>query len=165
MMQILTHTPAWIWGVLALLFIMGRRATQDRVMGLNQLLILPLAMLALAVSGMLKHFNQPVVWACWLLGMAIAAALVWKSGKPELARFNAEDKTVAMKGSYWPLFLMLGIFLSKYCAEVMMAMNPSLAQQSSFAIAVALVYGLFNGFMFRTLLRVAMQWQRPLQAY
>ncbi|MDW5417797.1 DUF6622 family protein [Iodobacter sp. CM08] len=164
MNQLLAHTPTWVWIVFSVLILMGVRGLKDQVLPLGKVVLFPLLMLGLSISGMVNHFNQPIVLIFWLSGMLIAIAMVWMIGKPDLARFNASDYTVSLKGSGMPLALMMGIFLSKYIAEAMMAMHPELATHTAFAVSVALIYGFFNGFMFRTLLRVLMQLRVPLAA-
>lgn len=152
--QILSHTPLWVWGILLLLLVLGWRARQDRQLSLNQALILPLVILLLTTKSLFGHFSQPTVWLVWGAGLAMALLGMALRGPSERVRFNPQNKTLQIAGSWQPMGLMLGVFISKYCFEAMLAMNPQWATQMSFACLVALTYGVFNGLMFRNLLQV-----------
>ncbi|WP_035852692.1 DUF6622 family protein [Deefgea rivuli] len=155
--QILRHTPLWVWGVLLLLLVLGWRARQDRELSLNQTLILPLVILVLTTKSLLGHFSQPTVWLVWGVGLALALLGMALLGVSERMRFNPQQKTLYIAGSWLPMALMLGVFISKYCFEVALAVNPQWATQMSFAFLIALTYGVFNGLMFRNLLQVFLQ--------
>ena len=53
-----------------------------------------------------------------------------------------------------PLGLILGIFLTKYFVGVELALQPALARDSSFALQIALLYGVFNGLFAARALRL-----------
>ena len=53
-----------------------------------------------------------------------------------------------------PLALILGIFLTKYFVGVELAMQPTLARDGSFALQIAVLYGVFNGLFAARALRL-----------
>jgi hypothetical protein len=67
-------------------------------------------------------------------------------GRPAAgSRYDPATRSFRLPGTLVPLFLILGIFLTKYGVGVELAMQPRLAADASFAFGVAAVYGLFNG--------------------
>jgi hypothetical protein len=59
-------------------------------------------------------------------------------------RYDATDRTFFLPGSWVPLATILGIFLTRYIVNVDLAMNPPLAADSQYALAVAALYGVFT---------------------
>jgi hypothetical protein len=59
--------------------------------------------------------------------------------------YDPAQRTFALPGSWIPLALIVGIFLTKYVVGVDLAMQPSLAQDGSYAVPVAAIYGAFSG--------------------
>ena len=53
-----------------------------------------------------------------------------------------------------PLALILGIFLTKYFVGVELALQPTLASSSEFALQIGTLYGVFNGLFAARALRL-----------
>ena len=53
---------------------------------------------------------------------------------------------VIVRGSVWPLALMMAIFLTKYVASVVLAVQPQLHASVPFTVTVCALFGLFNGY-------------------
>ena len=60
-----------------------------------------------------------------------------------------------------PLVLIVGIFLVKYAVGVELALQPALARDGTFALQIAVLYGLFNGLIVARALRLGRLAQRP----
>src|SRR5439155_15157054 len=54
LLQIVQHTPVWVWGLLAGLVALGVSQARDREVSLARITILPLVMLALSFSGVVS---------------------------------------------------------------------------------------------------------------
>jgi uncharacterized protein DUF6622 len=68
-----------------------------------------------------------------------------------------------LPGSWVPLLLILGIFLTRYVVGVELAMRPGLAHDANYVLVTGVLYGLFSGiFVGRAarLLRLALR-SRP----
>jgi ABC-type dipeptide/oligopeptide/nickel transport system permease subunit len=50
--------------------------------------------------------------------------------------------------------IILGIFLTKYAVGVTMAMQPAVAKQTLFALAIGSLYGVFSGYFAGRTLRL-----------
>jgi hypothetical protein len=158
--QIVSHTPLYVWALLAFLLYRGWLASKDRETTLQKVALIPLVMVGLALSGM--HTGGALgegVWAVWALGAAASAAAIWMLSTSEVV-VNRAAGTVCQRGSWMPLGLMVGIFVTKYTVAVASAMHPELAQSLVFATTVTLLFGVFNGLFLGRLARYAAAWLR-----
>jgi len=158
--QIISHTPLYVWALLAFLLYRGYLATQDRELPLKNLVIIPGVMVALSISGINSHgVLGEAVWAIWAAGLAVAVALVWTLSKREIA-VNRAAGTIVQRGSWAPLMLMVAIFVTKYAVGVLSAVHPELVQGLAGSLVVTTLYGLFNGVFIGRLARYAAAYLR-----
>jgi hypothetical protein len=158
--QIVSHTPVYVWALLAFLIYRGWLASQDRETSLRKVALIPLVMVGLSVTSI--NGNGPLgdgVWGLWALGAVASAAAIWQFSRREIM-VNRAAGTVLQRGSWMPLALMVAIFVTKYTVAVMSAMHPELPHSVPFAASVALLYGVFNGLFLGRLARYAAAWQR-----
>jgi hypothetical protein len=59
--------------------------------------------------------------------------------------YDAASRSFNVPGSWMPLALILGIFLTKYIVGVELAMQPALAEDGQYSLIVGGLYGLFSG--------------------
>ncbi|MGC3987736.1 MAG: hypothetical protein QM777_25120 [Pseudorhodoferax sp.] len=166
LIQILTHTPAWVFALFALLAWMGGRQLVAGSTPLVRATAMPVAMVALAVYGVAGAFGRSD--AGWLAlagwGLAAAAALAFVARLPlhPAVRYDAASRRFFQPGSWVPLALMMGIFATKYAVGVLLAMHPALAHQGGFATGVSTLYGLFSGIFAGRALRL---WKLAFQRH
>lgn len=151
--RILTGTPVWVWAQLAGLLVLGYSQTRSRQTGLPRTLAMPLAMGTLSLYGTVSALGASVpVLAGWLLAALLAATLTARSSVAAGTRYDASQRLIAQPGSWVPMLLILGIFLTKYSVGVSLTLHPALRLDPAFALPVATLYGLFTGlFTGRTL--------------
>jgi putative Mn2+ efflux pump MntP len=153
--QIILNTPLWVWALLAFLIYRGILASVDREVPLKRLLIIPAVMLALSVQGIVSTFGiTPATALTWLPFIAIGAVLAWALFRRDSVEPRPARNAVFQRGSWTPLVLMMGIFLTKYAVGVTLAMQPNHAHELLFAAGVCALYGLFNGVFIGQVLRV-----------
>lgn len=153
--QIIIHTPLWVWAMLAFLVYRGWSAAADREVAIGKVALIPLLMLALSGHGVyqLAHASP------WVLGIALAAVLAsglisWiVAGRAGTVAYP-ERGTLFLRGSWFPLLMMLSVFVVKYAMGVMLAMHVDLVQGAGFIAVVSLVYGLFIGVSMGRMLRI-----------
>jgi hypothetical protein len=158
--QIVSHTPVYVWALLAFLIYRGWLASQDRETSLRKVALIPLVMVGLSVTSI--NGNGPLgdgLWGLWALGAVASAAAIWQFSRREIM-VNRAAGTVLQRGSWMPLALMVAIFVTKYTVAVMSAMHPELPHSVPFAASVAVLYGVFNGLFLGRLARYAAAWQR-----
>ena len=157
LIQILTHTPLYVWSILAFLLWRGAIEMHDREVTLRRMLILPLVMMGLSLHDMTLKFDPGVLLiAAWSAGCAAAMLMAWRFSRTRIAAGTAPDR-VLVHGSVMPLILMLAIFLTKYITSVVLVIQPHLAHQMSVAAAICVVFGMFNGLLLGRLARMARQ--------
>jgi len=155
LIQILQHTPAWVFGLFLALLALGSRQLFATQAGLRRLTILPLAMAGLSAYGLVSSFGgAPAAVAAWALAAAAMLALVLRRPLPEGVRFDRGALRFTLPGTPVPLMLMMGIFLTKYAAGVMLAMHPQLAHRPGFALGMSMLYGAFAGLFLGRSLRL-----------
>ena len=153
--QIITHTPLWVWAILAFLMYRGYLASKDRELGLRAIFVIPVVMLALSLQGIAGSFgfNEASV-VSWVASALLGSVISWKMVTDRSVRVLPQKAGVFYRGSWGPMALMMAIFLVKYCVNVMIAINPSLRTDTTFIAVVCLTYGLFNGLFLGKMLKV-----------
>lgn len=161
MQQIISHTPLYVWAVLALLVYRGLLASRDREISLQKLWIMPVVMLGLSLSSM--NGNGVLgggVWGVWAVGLLAGAALAWKLDGGDRIVVNRAAGTVFQRGSWLPLALMVAIFVAKYAVAVVTAMHPETRHSFPFMLAVTSGFGLFSGMFIGRAARCVAAWLR-----
>ncbi|MDM0046486.1 hypothetical protein QTH91_18490 [Variovorax dokdonensis] len=155
LLQILSHTPEWVFGLFALLVWLGARQLREGTVGLMRVSLMPLAMIGLSLYGVWSAFgNSPMALVGWAAAAAVATMATQAIALPAVTRFDAATRSFRMAGSAVPLVLMMGIFFTKYVVGVLMAMHPELTHQASFAVGISTLYGAFSGMFFGRALRL-----------
>jgi len=146
LLQIILHTPKWVFAVFVLLVWLGCKQLMSGSVSLAKVTVMPIAMTGLSLAGVISAFGDS---AGALLGWAIAAAalvlVVLQQPLPASTRYDRAAREFHLAGSAVPLLLMMGIFFTKYVVGVALAMHPELRQQASFSVAVPMMYGAFSG--------------------
>jgi hypothetical protein len=166
---ILQNTPHWVWWLLAGLISLGVSQTRPRQRTLRAATAMPLAMAALSLYGVASVFaHQSIALVAWAAAMLGALWMAQAAGVGSKVRWLAAEQRLLVPGSWVPLMLILGLFIIKFGANVMLAMHPDLNVDKLFAASVSFAYGAFSGiFVARGLAmwRVARQAQPPGMAY
>lgn len=162
--QILTKTPVWVWALLAFLVYRGVVASVERVTSLRSAFLIPVVMLGLSVQGVASTFsaNSPAM-PIWLAALLAGTALTWSLVDPSRISADPSSRTIRQPGSWTPMMLMMGIFLTKYIVGVTLAMHPELKHEAVFAASVCTLYGLFSGVFVGRLLRILSVYRGSMQ--
>ncbi len=151
--NIITHTPLYVWAILAFLVSRGITAMRERELAFKSLCIIPLLMLLLSLQDISKKFGMaPLPLAAWLAGACVAGGLAWRMGAARISVGSAPGR-VTVAGSVLPLLLMVSIFFTKYATAVALAIAPELAGQTVFVAAICVLFGAFNGLFLGRLAR------------
>ncbi len=143
---ILQHTPVWVWGLLAVLVMLGLSQTRSREMSLTRVTVLPLVLLGLSLAGVINAFGHlPIAPLAWLAGVGAALGLGRQAVAVRGASWSASRRSLHVPGSWLPLALILSLFAIKYGAGASLGMFPALATDNSFAGLCSLAYGTFSG--------------------
>lgn len=150
--QIVSHTPAYVWGILAFLILRGVIAMRTREIAIKKLFIIPVVMLVLSLQDIGAKFGYGgVALTMWALVVTATVALMWRFSADRVA--PAGPGRVIVGGSMFPLALMMGIFVTKYVAAIVVTVQPHLRQDLSFTVLVCALFGVFNGYFLGRLAR------------
>lgn len=155
LLQILAHTPTWVFVLFAVLAWFGAKQLRAGRVSLTRVMVMPVAMSALSVYGSISAFgDSPLAIVCWAAAAVACALLVRLRPLPATTRYDVATRSFDVAGSAVPLMLMMGIFFTKYIVGVQMAMHPALAHQAGFVLPVSLLYGAFSGIFSARALRM-----------
>jgi len=147
--QILANTPLWVWGLLVALLALGYSQARDRSASLVRITVMPVAMTTLSIWGTASAFGSSPMFGYTMLAWMFAAALFFSvitpTAAPRGTSYDPATRTFAMPGSWVPMLLILGIFMTKYVVGVGLAMDPGLARNGQYTLVVGTLYGLFSG--------------------
>jgi hypothetical protein len=163
---ILRGTPPWVWGLLAGLLALGLSQARDRTASLTRIAVMPVAMTIFALWGLVSAFGASAMFAAvlaaWLAAALVPALAIGLQGRPAGVRYEAQARRFTLPGSWVPMALIAGIFLTKYAVGVELALQPNRVIDTSFALAVAAIYGAFSGVFTGRALRLLRLAARPL---
>ena len=161
LMQILTGTPKWVFALFVALLWLGMQQMLPRRVGLNRATLAPVAMTVLSLYGVTSAFGDiPMALLGWLGGAATVFIAVLQQPPSGTIRYDAINRRFDLPGSVVPLALFMGIFFTKYAVGVSLGMQPALARELGFALAVSTLYGAFSGAL---LARTARLWRIAVQ--
>lgn len=143
---IFTHTPTWVWVLLIALIYLGLIQTKRRTVSLTRSAILPIAMIGLSIFGTVSVFGSTATILCaWLGAAALMFVILMRFTNLSAVQYDIEKRQFTLPGSWVPMILILGIFITKYIVGMMTGMNPAYAKNLHFAITISLLYGAFSG--------------------
>jgi len=149
MLQILQHTPVWVFGLFIGLIFLGYSQTKTRKISARRLTILPIAMLCLSVSGIWSTFGaSPLGFIAWLSGISIMLAIFAGLGYPKNIVYSSNEQRYTIPGSWVAFSLIMLIFFTKYTVAVLLIRNFTLHQSTFFIIGICTIYGLSGGWFF-----------------
>lgn len=153
--QILLHTPTWVWLALALLLWRGYAMTRPQSVPRSRLVILPGLFVLLSLGGVISTFGpRSAALLCWAGGMALSSYETQRPGAPRGAVYLAHSRRYELPGSWVPLLLIVLIFTVKYGVGVQLALHPLLREVEPLMLAVSTIYGALSGVFLGRALRL-----------
>ena len=145
-LDILEHTPVWVWIVFGALVLLGLQQSRTRDVSIARATILPVVMIVLSLSSVVGAFGPvPFALVAWAAGVGLSLTLAGKAVAVRGASRSTQPGHLRIPGSFVPVLLILAVFITKYSAGVALAINPSLAANTAVAVTLSLVYGVFSG--------------------
>lgn len=160
-LEILKHTPLWVYGLLLGLLYLGVTQSRPRQLSRTRALMLPMVMVVLSALGLISSFGATALHlGLWLAGLAVTALVAGELFTLVKARYHAHSGQFHVEGSWLPLLLILGIFLTKYLVGVLSALHSPLLAEPAVVAILCLFYGVLSGLFLaraRRLWRLARQ--------
>ncbi len=139
---IVAGAPIWVWPLLILLIIVGIRSSRDRTTSAYLYYGLPLLGI-MSLGSIFAQPNQSTAWACFALGYLAGAALGWSRQSNWL--LNKDGATLALKGEWFTLVMMMVIFWSNFANGFLLAVAPNLQTNAVFTALFTGLIGLAAG--------------------
>lgn len=163
LIKILTHTPLYVWAILALLVYRGVIAMRDRETNIKLLYVIPVVMLGLSLQDVVTKFGVHLLpLVAWNIAAAAMTLLVCHVGRAGIEPGSAPGR-VRVRGSAIPLVMMMAIFVTKYALAVALVIRPQLRSDDLVAAGVCTLLGLFSGYFLGGLARAVLTY-RAFQA-
>jgi len=146
LIAILSGAPTWVWFLLVALVALGLSQTLPRSVTLRRAAIVPIVLVAFSLYGVTSSFGrQGTAVAAWAVALVIGASLAMAAGAWSGIAWSAQEQRLKVPGSWWPMVLILGLFITKFAVGVMLAMQPARAHEPLFAALAGSIYGAFSG--------------------
>jgi hypothetical protein len=154
LIQILKHTPLWVFAMFFVLLIYGYAQHKTRLISSLRLFTLPAIMLLLSLVGVYSAFGlHPSGIAAWVIGIGVALWMGLSFGSRRGVSYSSELDAYHVPGSWLPLGLMMMIFFIKYAVGFSLARHFTFVNTNWFDATVSFVYGFLSGlFVSRALL-------------
>ena len=146
LIEILKHTPSWVFVLFFALLAWGYFQSKDRIVSRSQVSILPVAMIGLSFYGVISAFGIVLTsLASWILGVAVAVGIGVKVAVPRGVTYSEKTQSFSIPGSWLPLVLMMAIFFTKYAVGVILARQLPIVGNPVFMMSIGLCYGFLSG--------------------
>jgi len=147
LLQIITHTPKWVFALLIGLIILGLLQVRTRQVRIPVAFILPAVMFLLSISGVIGYigWKLPALLG-WLLGLGLVTLVCIRFLNRNNVSFDSTTNKFIVKGSWIPLLVILGIFITRYWLGVATAMNFDILQRPYFYETLSFTLGAWSGF-------------------
>jgi hypothetical protein len=153
-LEIVRHTPVWVFAILAVLIATGVQALRPRIVPIWRLSIVPGVFIVWGVVGIAQRAHvAPAFPLEWAGVVAIGVAVGWMSTRLTGMTYDPARRVVGLPGSPFPLVRSASIFIARYGLAVASAFA---ATRSDYATIVAIdvaVSGLATGYFLGWLVR------------
>lgn len=154
-LDILTHTPFWVWAALVALVWLGLRRTADREVTLSRMVLFPIIATLLALYGMAASWSGIGSGLGLLAGLSAGAFLAIAMERRNPARLVANGRLL-LAGEWTSLAILVALFLTHYVDAVLGVVSPALVDSQGFRLLTTAIYGgAAANMMVRTALRLA----------
>ena len=152
--EIIRHTPPYVWAILAALVVLGSLQMRDHAVTRARLALAPIGLGAYSLWGATMAFGaRPEVVAAWAVGSVLVVVANRWIRWPRALRTDDRGR-FAQQGSPWPLVVMLSVFALRYAVAVTLVFHHELARDTAFSLALALTYGALSGLFAARALRI-----------
>src|SRR3954447_19446301 len=135
LVQILSNTPIWVFGLFVMLLVFGLMQTRSRTVAKLPTLLLPAGMIGLSLLGINSSFGLRLVPVMsWAIALSTAALLGYALFRDKRVEYDAETEKFRVPGSWVPLGVIMAIFFAKYAYAVMQGFNADVISAPLFIV-------------------------------
>jgi len=155
LVQIVGHTPLYVFLALAYGLFAGFRALRPRPTALFAMPIMPAVFLVLSVASLVSAASVlPTAALAWVAALGVGVALGASVLAAEVVAIDRSRGRMTVGGSAMVLVLFVAIFGLKYFNGVVHGTNPTLAGAPGFILAMTAISGLSTGIMIGRIARL-----------
>lgn len=144
--QIILHTPVWVYFLLIALLYLGYMQTKTRNISVFRLFMLPVVLGCFSLFGVFSGFDfQVMAIAAWFSGVVLAFLFVGLFKLSFNSTYDSFKNQYTVSGSWVPMMLILVMFFARYTVTVCLMLNTYLAWNNFFVSIVSLFYGFVSG--------------------
>lgn len=142
---IVSHTPWYVYLILAYLIFVGVKSLKGGEVSLIKLAIIPVIFVWMSIDEFLRTANFSTgSFIIWLIGIVIGAYLLgWKPYKALGIKVDKKTKELVIPGNWLTLILLIVTFVVKYAIAVALSIDPSISGMTMYVLL--LVSGIFTG--------------------
>lgn len=148
MITIITHTPIWVWIVLALLVYLGILQSKTRLIQRWRLFIVPVIFLPLSLITLSTSANISLSVMTLVLAMAVSFGVAKYYFDKHPIIYQTKQGQWWQRGSWLPLIVYLMIFMCRYAISASQAMRLPYIDGDGFATFMGVSLGLGLGVLF-----------------
>lgn len=146
--QIISHTPTWVWILLAALLALGYSQTKARRVSFKRLVILPMVMVAMSANSMIQSFGvYSIALLVWVVVLAVLSARI--AGSTSISskvRYEVDSDQFFVHGSYLPMFFIIAIFIGKYGVAVISRVAPQALESNMYGVICATYFAALSAY-------------------
>jgi hypothetical protein len=158
-LNVLQHTPWWVFAVFALLTWLGAQALRPRDVPVWRLLITPAIFIGWGVTSLvIQSTSAPILVADWSAAAVVGAAIAWTTSRLDRIKIDRVQRQVSLPGSASTLIRNVLIFSAKYGLGAAAAMMP--VWRSELALWDIAVSGASAGYFLGWLTRLALAYRQ-----
>jgi len=163
-LQIIQHTPVWVFPLVALVLWLGGLNLRQRTVPLRMLWVLPAVMLVLSIGNAIGTAAAPLsAAATWLIAAAIGAAVGWRLTQTPLA-IDLTARRITLPHTVVPLLVCVAIILLRYAFGYLYGRYPDLRADPGHALALVAGSALFGGILLGRSARLGFCYWRAIRA-
>jgi len=124
-LQIVAHTPLWVWPLMAAVVALGLYGLRPRTVPPWRLAILPMVGVATSLTAIVQSPRPALASAAWLLALLASLPLGIALGRRRRVRWLADGR-LEIAGGWFMLLFALSIFGVRYALGVVFGVAPAL---------------------------------------
>lgn len=159
MIELLTHTPWYVWVILLLIVWKGLKARRAHRLSWKDLIIMPVAFSIWSFYSVFQNYEKSQI-TVWVIFLFVGAYFGARMVKKLRLKFDKEKKLIEFSGSYAPLILSLSLFSLRFFLGATYGFQPQLKGNLAL-FAVEMLATVLSGMFFGRLFGL---WKRSIRS-
>ncbi|MEN5275314.1 hypothetical protein ABE527_00025 [Brucella sp. TWI432] len=161
LVQIVIHTPIYVWGLLVYLIIQGIKGRETQIVSVWRMLFVPIIFIGV---GFLHFDDSSELFGSFLTAWFIALVLLAPFGLltgPKIIAVDRQNKTIERAGATLPLIRNLIFFCAQYVLAVLNVLYPE--DHANLTLITGVVSGASAGYFGGWLIALWRKYQQSPQ--